>query len=116
MYSIRNSIQLIGHLGKDVEFKKFNSGKTKSSFSLATNDYYKNSEGEKVEETQWHNVVAWGKTSELMQTMLKKGSEVLIKGKLVNRSYEDNEGNKKYISEVVASDFVLFGKKNDAPF
>ena len=112
MNALKNSVQLVGHLGRDVEFKTFDSGNSKASFTLATNEYYrKNDNGEKVQDTQWHNIVAWGKTAELMKSLLSKGSEVLVKGKLMTRSYEDKEGNKKYITEVKVSDFICFDKK-----
>jgi single-strand DNA-binding protein len=115
MSSVKNVVQLVGHLGKDVDFKQFDSGSSKASFTLATNDFYKNNKGEKVQETQWHNVVAWGNVGENMKAILSKGSEVLVKGKLASRSYEDKEGNTRYVTEVVANEFVCFDKK-DAPF
>lgn len=115
MSSIRNAVQLVGNLGREVELKEFDSGSSKASFSLATNEFYKNSKGEKVQETQWHNVVAWGKLGESMHKYLSKGSEVLVKGRLVSRSYNDKEGHTKYITEVIASDFMMFDKKQD-PF
>ncbi len=115
MTTVRNSVQLVGHLGKDVEMTEFDSGSKKAAFSLATNDYYKNSEGEKVQETQWHNIIAWGRTAENMFKYLAKGSEILLKGKLITRSYQDNSGNKKFITEILADEFVMFGKKTD-PF
>ncbi len=115
MNTLRNSVQLYGNLGKDVEFKNFDSGSSKASFALATNDYYKNNKGEKVQDTQWHNIVAWGKTAENMNSMLSKGAQVLIKGKLVSRSYDDKDGNKRYITEIVANEFVTFSKK-ELPF
>lgn len=115
MNSVKNTVQLIGHLGKDVDLKEFDSGSSRVNFSLATNENYRNSKGEKIEETQWHNIVAWGKLAELMDKFLAKGSEVLIKGKLVSRSYTDKEGNTKYITEVIANDFMMFGKKPE-PF
>ncbi len=111
MNYIRNSVQLMGHLGKEVDLKTFDSGKSKASFSIATNDYYKNNKGEKVTETQWHNIVAWGKLATNMQSTLKKGSQVVIRGKLTSRSYEDNAGTKKYISEIIASEFVSMDQK-----
>lgn len=114
MSSVRNYVQLVGHLGKDVDFKEFDSGSTKASFSLATNEFYKNNKGEKVQETQWHNVVAWGKLGEVMNKYLVKGSEVLIKGRLVSRSYNDKEGNTRYVTEVIANDFIIFNKKQEA--
>lgn len=115
MNSLRNSVQLVGHVGQDVNFSNFDTGSVKAAFSLATNDYYKNNKGEKIKDTQWHNVIAWGKMAENMNAILRKGSEVLVKGKLVSRSYEDKEGNKKYITEVVAKEFISFDKK-ELPF
>jgi len=106
MNTLRNSVQLVGNLGRDVEFKNFDSGSAKASFTLATNDYYKNNKGEKIQDTQWHNVVAWGRIAENMNSLISKGSEVMIKGKLVSRSYEDKDGNKKYITEVLANEFI----------
>lgn len=115
MSSVKNSVQLIGHLGKDVDLMTFDSGKKKSTFSLATNEYYKNSKGEKETQTQWHNIVAWGKVAENMNDILAKGSEVLINGKIATRSFQDKEGNEKLITEIIANDFLVFGKKA-APF
>ena len=118
MNALRNKVQLIGNLGANPEVKKLDGGKTVAKFSMATNETYKNQKGEKVEDTQWHNIVAWGKTAELMETLLAKGKEVMIEGKLTSRSYEDKEGNKRYITEVVAQEFLLLGAKQtaDLPF
>ena len=113
MTTVRNSIQLVGNIGKELELIEFDSGSSKVSFTMATNDYYKNSDGEKVQETQWHNVVAWGKLADLMNTYLKKGSEILLRGKLVHRSYNDKAGNTKYVSEIVADEFLMLGKKQE---
>lgn len=113
MTTVRNSIQLVGNIGKELELIEFDSGSSKVSFTMATNEYYKNSDGEKVQETQWHNVVAWGKLADLMNTYLKKGSEILLRGKLVHRSYNDKSGNTKYVSEIVADEFLMLGKKQD---
>ena len=82
---------------------------------MATSEFYTNKNGEKSEDTQWHNIVAWGKTADLMSSLLEKGNQVLVKGKIVNRSYEDKDGNKKYISEIVANEFMKLTKK-DLPF
>ena len=112
MNTLRNAVQLIGRLGKDVNLTKFESGSVKASFTLATDDYYKNNKGEKVKDTQWHNVVAWGKMAQNMDAILAKGSEVMIKGKLCTRAYDDKDGNKRYITEVVAGEFMVFGKKD----
>lgn len=115
MNALRNSVQLIGRLGTDVEFKTLSSGSNVATFPIATNEYYKNSDGEKVNKTEWHNIVAWGKTAELMNSILTKGSEVIIQGKITSRSYEDKDGNKKYVTEIKASEFVCFDKR-DTPF
>lgn len=111
MLNLRNRVQLIGHLGMDPEVKKLESGKTMSKISIATNDTYKNQKGEKVTDTQWHNLVAWGKTAEIAEKYLKKGSEVAVEGKLTSRSYEDKDGAKKYITEVVVNEILLLGSK-----
>lgn len=115
MNTIRNTVQLIGNLGKDVDLRNFDSGSTKAAFTIATNEFYKNKQGEKVEETQWHNIVAWGRLAENMKNMLNKGNQVLVKGKLVSRSYEDKDGVTRYITEVVANEFATFAKK-ELPF
>lgn len=115
MNSLKNSVQLIGRLGKEVDLYNFDSGSIKASFSLATNEFYKNNKGEKTQDTQWHNVVAWGKLAENMKSFLDKGSEVLVKGKLVSRTYEDKSGDKKYITEIVANEFLTMDKK-EMPF
>ncbi len=112
MTSLRNSVSLIGRLGNDPEIKTFGENKTMAKFSLATNDYYRDAEGKQVKETQWHNIVAWGKTAELAQKLLSKGKETGIQGKLVSRSWEDADGNKKFMTEVVANEIVLLGKEN----
>jgi single-strand DNA-binding protein len=115
MNTLKNSVQLVGHLGQEVKFFNFDSGSSKASFALATNDYYKNSKGEKVQDTQWHNIVAWGKLADNMKSILDKGSEVLVKGKLTSRSYDDKEGVKRYVTEIVANEFICFDKK-EMPF
>ena len=107
MNTLRNRVQLIGNLGNDPEIMNFNGGKTKAKFSMATSETYKKENGEKVTETQWHNIIAWGNTAKIVEKLLKKGSEVAVEGKLTNRSYEDKEGNKKYISEVVINEIFL---------
>lgn len=116
MNTLRNSVQLIGNLGKDVLIKTFENGNKVARFSLATNEYYKNNKGEKVQETQWHNIVAWGKTAEFMEKSLSKGSEVAIKGKLTHRSYNDKDGATKYLTEIVAQEFVKMNKEETVPF
>ena len=111
MKNLRNSVQLIGRLGKDPEVKQFND-KKKVAFSIATTDSYKNQKGEKVEDTQWHNVVMWGKLAGIAEKYLKKGNEVAIEGKLVHRVYETN-GEKRFYTEINANDMVMLGGKKD---
>ena len=110
MNALRNKVQLIGHLGNDPEISNLESGKKIAKMTIATNESYKNDQGEKITDTQWHNVVAWGKTAELFEKYATKGKEVAIEGKLTHRSYQDKNGEKKYFTEVVASDLLLLGK------
>jgi single-strand DNA-binding protein len=110
MSTLRNKVQLIGHVGNDPEILNLESGKKLAKFSIATNESYKNNKGEKITDTQWHNIVAWGKTAELIETYVPKGKEIGIEGKLTSRSYEDKDGVKKYITEVVCSELLLMGK------
>ena len=112
MYALRNRVQLIGNLGMNPEVKKTESGKKLVRFSVATNESYKNANGEKVTETQWHNLVAWGKIADIAEKYLNKGSEVVIEGKLINRNYTDKEGTKKYITEVQVNDLLMLGGKD----
>jgi len=107
MSNLRNHVQLMGRLGQDPEILNLDSGKKLAKFSLATNENYTNAKGEKVENTDWHNIVAWGKTAEIIENYVTKGREVVISGKLSNRSYETKEGAKRYITEVVCSEIVL---------
>ena len=111
MSTLRNKVQLIGNLGNNPEIITLESGKKLAKFSIATNENYKNSKGEKVTDTQWHNVVAWNKTAEIIEKYLEKGSEVAIEGKLTTRSYETKEGEKRYITEVVCNELLMLGKK-----
>ncbi len=111
MYALKNKVQLIGNVGNAVEIKNTESGKKLARFSIATNESYRNAKGEKVTETTWHNLVAWGKVAELAEKLLLKGTEVVIEGKLTNRSYTDKDGNKKYVSEVQVNELLLLGSK-----
>ncbi|MCE2996800.1 MAG: single-stranded DNA-binding protein [Cyclobacteriaceae bacterium] len=111
MKSLRNTVQLIGRLGKDPEVKEFNKSK-KASFTIATTDVYKNQKGAKVEDTQWHNIVIWGALAGVAEKYLKKGMEVCVEGKLVHRNYETDKGEKKYITEINVNDLVMFGKQD----
>lgn len=112
MKDLKNRVQLIGNLGVDPEFKKFDNGKKIAKFSLATSQTYYDNGGEKTTDTQWHNIVAWGTTAEKVEKYLKKGSSVLVEGKIIYRSYDDKNGQKKYITEISMSDMVMLTKKD----
>ena len=114
MYALKNKVQLIGNLGNAPEVKTTESGKKLARFSVATNESYRNAKGEKVTETTWHNLVAWGKVADIAEKYLNKGTEVAIEGKLINRSYTDKEGIKKYITEVQVNELLLLGSKAEA--
>ena len=107
-----NKAILIGNLGKDPELKYTQSGKAVASFSLATTERWTSQDGQKQEQTVWHNIVAWGRTGELAKEYLAKGRQVYIEGRINNRSYDDKEGNKKYITEVVANQILILDKKS----
>ncbi len=109
-----NKAILIGRLGKDPELRYTSGGKAVASFSLATSERWSSADGQKQESTTWHNIVAWGKQAEVMKEYLSKGKEVYIEGRIVNRSYDDREGVKKYISEVVVQSFQFVGSKGDS--
>ena len=111
MNNIKNSVLLIGNLGKDPELKKLDGGNSVAKFSLATNETYKNNKGEKVTKTEWHNCVAWGKTAELANTWLKKGKEVALRGKIAYSNYEDKNGQVKYTTDIIIDEFTMLGAK-----
>jgi len=111
MSTLRNRVQLIGHLGADPEVKTLESGAKVAQIRVATNESYKTQSGEWKEETMWHSVIAWNLLAERMQQQLTKGSFVMIEGKLVNRSYTDTAGIKKYITEVRAVSMMKLDKK-----
>lgn len=110
MYALRNKVQLIGNLGNKPEIRHTGTGKKMVMFSLATNEVYRNLNGDKVTETQWHHVKVWGKLADIAEKLLDKGKEVAVAGKLNNYSYLDKEGNRKYGSEVIASDLLLLSR------
>ncbi len=114
MYALKNKVQLIGNLGNAPEVKNTESGKKLARFSVATNESYRNVKGERITETQWHNLVAWGKLADIAEKYLAKGVEVAIEGKLVNRNYTNKEGVKKYITEIQISELLLLGNKATA--
>ena len=109
--SLRNKVTLIGHTGKEVEIHQFENGSKKAMLTLATNDYYTNANGEKVEETQWHNLVAFGKTVDILEKYVPKGKEIAIEGKIIYRSYEDKDGNKRTVTEIRIEELLLLGAK-----
>ena len=113
MNALKNKVQLIGRLGKDVEVMTFDDGTVKARFPVATNEVFKNKEGEKVERTQWHDVVTWGGLAEVAGQHLKKGLEVAVEGRLSYRTYEDGEGHTRYITEVVANEMLMLDRKPD---
>jgi single-strand DNA-binding protein len=114
MNALKNKVQLIGNLGNAPEVKNTEKGKKLAKFSIATNETYYNAKGEKVTETQWHNLIAWGKVAELVEKYLTKGSEVAIEGKLMNNNYTDKDGNKRYSTEVQVHELLLLGSKLSA--
>ena len=107
MNALKNKVQLIGNLGQDPEIVNMDNGNKLAKFSIATSESYKNAQGEKVEDTQWHNVVAWGK---IVENYLAKGKQVAVEGKLTHRSYETKEGEKRYITEVRCNELLMLGK------
>jgi single-strand DNA-binding protein len=114
MKNLKNTVRLIGNLGADPEIKTLTDGKMVARFPLATSENYKNKKGEKVTDTQWHNIVAWGNLAKIAEKVCHKGYRVAVDGKLTNRSYEDSKGVKKYITEVVADELmVINGDKKE---
>lgn len=107
MNNLKNRVNLIGNLGIDPEVKELESGKKIAKISLATSETYKNSNGDKVKNTEWHNLVAWGPRANFAEKYLKKGHEVAVEGKLTHRSYDDEKGNKRYITEIVVNDILM---------
>lgn len=107
MSSIKNKVQLIGNLGANPEIKTMEGGKKLARMSIATNESYKNAKGEKITETNWHQVVAWGKTAVIVEKYLTKGTEIALEGKLTTRQYVDKDGIKRYITEIIADEILL---------
>lgn len=109
MNNLKNSVRLVGRVGMEPEVANFETGKKKVRFSLATSDYYKDSNGNKVEDTQWHNIIAWGGLAANLEKYLKKGAQIAIEGKLVHRSYDDKNGQRRYITEIIANETMFLG-------
>lgn len=111
MNNLRNKVQLIGNLGNDPEVRETENKKKMVKFSIATNESYRNAAGEKVTETQWHNIIAWGKVAEIAEKFLVKGSEVALEGKLMNHTYVDKQGIKRYYTQIQANELLMVGSK-----
>ncbi len=112
MKTLRNSVHLIGNLGMDPEVKEVSNGNKMVRFSLATSDSYRNQKGEKVTETQWHNLIIWGKLAEVAEKYLKKGKQIAVEGKLETNSYDDKNGNRKFFTQVKVNDLIMLGQEN----
>ncbi|WP_299054616.1 single-stranded DNA-binding protein [uncultured Polaribacter sp.] len=111
MNTLRNKVQLIGRLGQDPEVITFKDGNKMAKFSMATDDSYKDKEGNKVERAYWHNIVVKGGLVTVVENYLKKGLEIALEGKLTNRSYDTKEGEKRYFTEILANELLMLGNK-----
>lgn len=112
MSTLRNKVQLIGNIGNEPKITNLENGNKVVRFSMATNEYYRNAQGEKVQATQWHNVVAWNKKAAIIEQYVRKGKEIAVEGRLISRSYTNEAGDTCYITEIVASEVLLLGSKN----
>lgn len=113
MSTLKNHVQLMGNVGQEPTITNLESGKKVARFSIATNEHYKNNKGEKVQSTDWHTVVAWGKTAEIIEKYVGKGKELALTGKLRTRTYTTDDGNQRYVTEVEANEILLLGNKSD---
>ncbi len=107
MSTLRNKVSLIGRLGAQPEVVKLESGRTLARFSLATNEPYKDKEGVWQENTQWHSITAWGRAADRVSSVLSKGHEILMNGRLVNNSYETKSGEKRYGTSIELNEFLI---------
>ena len=107
---MKNRVQLIGRVGQDPEVKNLEGGKKVTTITIATNDVYYKDNGDKVEQTEWHRVTAWGQTAEIIEKYVTKGKEIAIEGKLTHRSYDDKNGEKRYVTDIVVNEVLLLGK------
>jgi len=112
-----NKVILVGNLGKDPDVQYLDNNVSVARFTLATNDSYKDKDGNRVDQTEWHNIVAWRRLAKIAEDYLRKGSKIFLEGKIRTRSYEDKQtGEKKYITEIIADNFIMLDKKGeDAP-
>ncbi len=111
---MKNQVTLVGNIGKDIDFRTIGEDKSVAQFTLATNESFKNKKGEYVQNTEWHNLKAWGRTAELIRDVLKKGDEVMVQGKITYRNYEDKEGLKRYLTEIVIDQFLKMNRTKAA--
>lgn len=111
MNALKNRVQLIGNLGQAPVVKHLQNGKKVARMSIAINESYKNGKGENMNDTYWHTIVAWGKTAEIAERFLVKGSEVAIDGKLISRVYTTSDGSKRFVTEVIANELLLLTRK-----
>lgn len=109
-----NKVMLIGNVGKDPEVKYLEGGVAVAKFPLATSESYKDKTGNRVEQTEWHNIVMWRGLAEVAEKYVKKGTQLFVEGKIRSRQYEDKDKNKKYFTEIVVDNFTLLGRKDDA--
>ncbi len=114
MNMLKNHVRLIGHLGADPEVREIAKGRKMARISVATNERYRNGDGEHVTDTQWHTVVAWGRTAEQVERMLRKGAMITLEGRLVHRNYEAKDGTKRYVTEVVMAGFQMLSGQGKA--
>lgn len=110
MNNLRNRVQLIGNVGNEPEIKTLESGRKLANLTIATHEKYTNEKGEKVEQTEWHRITVWGKTAEIVEKYVVKGKEIAVEGKLTHRSYEDKNGEKRYVTEIVVNEILLLSK------
>ena len=113
MNTLRNNVQLIGNVGQDPNITTLDNGKTVARLSLATNERYKDSEGEPQTTTHWHNLVAWRKTASVIEKYVSKGQEIAVSGKLSSRTYQTNTGDKRTVTEVIVQEVLLLHQKKD---
>ncbi|RED44705.1 single-stranded DNA-binding protein [Seonamhaeicola aphaedonensis] len=112
MSTLKNKVQLIGNVGLEPTITNLENGKKVARLSLATNEHYKNGQGEKQTDTNWHTIIAWGKTADIIEKYVTKGKEIAVEGKLSTRAYDDKDGNKRYVTEVIVSEILLLGNNN----
>ncbi|MCA8832156.1 single-stranded DNA-binding protein [Hymenobacter pini] len=109
-----NKVILIGHLGKDPEVRHLEGGNTVANFTMATNEYYKDKQGNRVERTEWHTIAAWRSLAELAEKYLRKGQQVYVEGRIRTRQYQDKDNQTRYVTEIVAEEISLLGSRSAA--